>query len=228
MRVPGLDKPSAASPWHPGSRSQASSKQQQVWPVDGCLCALALTNGSDWPPRCLPHQGLSLLSCWELPLSFHDLQWDITSSQPAPIIMGPPPTAPSYGWCRGPCPVACPHYSADSDGLPQFHAVPRGSQRALLHASGHVNSSIPPFALGGRQEAEHKPTLTSPRRLPAWQATACAIFFFLSHGGHTAAVRPPSLPYAASSCAVLWAWATELCSRTQRQESHSPEVHPAE
>lgn len=211
MRVPRPDKPSAASPRHPGPRSQASSKQQQVWPVDGCLCALALTNGSDWPPRCLPHQSLSLLSCCQLPLSFRDLQWDVTSSQPAPTIMGPP----GYGRCRGPCPVACPHYSADSYGLTQFHAAPHGSQHALLHASGHINSLIPPFALpaalGGRQEAEHKPTLTSPRRLPAWRATACAISSFSATVGtqqlcarpvcHTLLLPAPCSEHGRLSCA---------------------------
>lgn len=83
-----------------------------------------------------------------------------------------------------------------------------------------------PDVLGRWQEPEHKPTPTFPRRLPALQATACAIFHF-SATVVAEAVRPPSLPCVASSCAVLWAWVIELCSHS-RQESRSPEVHIAE
>lgn len=56
--------------WIPGQA--ANLEQQQVWPVDRCLCALALTHRSDGPPRCLHHQSLPLLSCCRFPRSFCD------------------------------------------------------------------------------------------------------------------------------------------------------------
>lgn len=53
------------------SRQGANFKQQQVWPVDECFCALTLVDqfGS---LRYLYHQCFSLLSCCQLTYSFHD------------------------------------------------------------------------------------------------------------------------------------------------------------
>lgn len=148
MRDHGLEKPVATSPWHPGPGSQARGKP---WATAGLTSGWVLLRagsyrGSDWPPRCLPHQSLSLLSCCQLPLSFYDCMSGRRSQAPSqpPIVMEPSPTAPSCGQWKGPCPVACPHYCTDSYGLMRLHAAPRGSQHALLHANGHISSLIHP------------------------------------------------------------------------------------
>lgn len=67
------------------ARQAANPGQQQVWPVDGCLCPLALTRRSDRPPRCLPHQSLSFLSCCQLPLSFCDCTSSGRSQAPSQL-----------------------------------------------------------------------------------------------------------------------------------------------
>lgn len=144
------------------------------------------------------------------------IQPEVTNSQPAPIIMGPPPAAPSYGRCRktvfcGMSPLLCwPWRSRWSfTQCPGAHSMPCSRPPAV---STTWFSLALPAGLGMRQEAEHKPTLTVPR-LPNWQATACVIFCFSAPVG-APAVQTPSLPRVASSCIVLWAWVIELCSHT--------------